>query len=130
MLPCVWRSSQVKSSEREPRGFIIPLTRFHAGGPCRPHTRPRSTHFATGYVTADDTQHSIQIDVHVLAASPPPCSAGLTTWCGRGGPYRAARPEPKVIRSVRYSPVRKAPPGRGRLVSHARAAEVRRGASA
>ena len=33
---------------------------------------------------------------------------------GRGGPYRAARPEPEVLRSVCHSPVRKAPPDRGR----------------
>src|SRR5450759_5064810 len=49
--------------------------------------------------------------------------------CGRGGPYRAARPEPEVLRSVRHSLVRTAPPDRGRLVSQAGASKIRRGAS-
>src|ERR1019366_7423570 len=47
----------------------------------------------------------------------------------RGGPYRAARPEPEGLRSVCHSPVRKAPPYRRRLVSQGGASEVRRGAS-
>src|ERR1035437_7760154 len=49
--------------------------------------------------------------------------------CGRGGPYRAARPEPEVLRSVRHSLVRQAPQDRVRLVSQARASEVLRGPS-
>src|ERR1019366_8743750 len=47
----------------------------------------------------------------------------------RGGPHRAARAEPEVLRSVGHSLVRKSPPERGRLVSQAGASEVRRSAS-
>src|ERR1019366_6585018 len=49
--------------------------------------------------------------------------------CGRGGPYRAARTGPEVIRLVRHSPVRQTPPYRGRLVSQAGTSEVLRGPS-
>jgi hypothetical protein len=57
-----------------------------------------------------------------------PCSVCRTTRAVEG-PYRAARSEPEVLRSVRHSSLRQAPPGRGRLVSQARASEVRRSAS-
>src|ERR1022692_4284007 len=45
---------------------------------------------------------------------PPLFGVPQDAWC-RGGPYRAARPGPEVLRSVRDSLVRKSPPERGGL---------------
>src|ERR1039457_1077372 len=67
------------------------------------------------------------LPTQVPAVDPDPSLFGVPHHAsGRGGPYRAARPEPEVVRFVRHSPVRKAPPYWGRLISQARTSEVRR----